>query len=279
MIKLGAHVKFSKGKKGEEYLMGSGAFAKRIGAKSMMIYLGPPQNSYRANVEDYKLKEYIDAYSDVVDVEDIVIHEPYIINPASVSNHKFAEELLIGDSGRMNYIGAKIMVIHPGTHTKYTREESIETLIQTMKNVIAKSKDTLFCLETMAGKGTEVGTTLEEMAYIIESVDSDRINICLDTCHMWDAGYNLSEWDEIIWKIKKLNLMSRVKVLHINDSKNKLGARKDRHENIGKGFIGAETLKKIVQYKEFDNIPMILETPYVDKNDIYEDEIKLLISV
>ncbi|MCP4337183.1 MAG: deoxyribonuclease IV [Mycoplasma sp.] len=277
MIKLGSHVTFSKSNKEGEYLIGAGEFSKRIGANTMMIYLGSPRTAKRQPSSKFKIKEFKKNYFNVVLPEDIVVHEPYIINPSSILNFKFAEDVLIQDSKLMNDIGAKIMVIHPGAHTKFSRKESIEVLIQTMKNVIKKTKDTLFCLETMAGKGTEIGNTLKELSYIINEINSDRINICLDTCHMWDAGYDLSNSDELIKELKKFKLLSKVKVLHINDSKNPLGAAKDRHENIGKGFIGLKNLKKIVSLKEFDNIPMILETPYIDGKDIYKDEIKKLL--
>ncbi len=279
MIKLGSHVTFSKGNKEGEYLIGSGEFARRIGANTFMIYLGSPRTAKRVPYQNFHIEEFKKKYSEIVKVEDIVVHEPYIINPSSVKNSKFAEEVLIKDSELMNKIGAKIMVIHPGTHTSFTREESINVLIQTMKNVINKTKNTLFCLETMAGKGTEVGTTFEEMAFIMKKVDSDRINICLDTCHIWDAGYDLNKLETIVNELKSLGILNKIKVLHINDSKNVLGAAKDRHENIGKGHIGLQALKNIINHKAFKNIPMILETPYVDNKDIYADEIKKLISV
>jgi len=178
-MKLGAHTPFTKGGK---YLLGSNDFAKEIGANAMMIYLGAPQNSYRAPMEEYNLDEFNEVK--IVNNEDIVIHAPYIINPASLEKYKFAIELLIKDSERMNFIGAKYMVLHPGAHTKYDREESIERLILSLKEVISKTKDVNIALETMAGKGTEIGINLKEMRQIIDGVGSDRISICFDTCQM-----------------------------------------------------------------------------------------------
>ncbi|NQZ28999.1 MAG: deoxyribonuclease IV [Mycoplasmatales bacterium] len=276
MIKLGAHVSFSK--KGN-YLIGAGETAKNIGANTMMIYLGPPQNTRRAETSEYRLEEYIDKYSNIISPKDIVVHEPYIINPSSLDKAGFAEEMLIADAKRMNFIGANLMVVHPGASTKFNRQESIDRLVATIKNVLRQTKDIDICLETMAGKGTEVGKTFEELSYVIEKVNSKRVGICLDTCHAWDAGYNFKNLKSVINKLKENNLLSRVKVLHINDSKNPLSAHKDRHENIGKGFIGLETLREIVHAPEFEGLPMILETPWVDGKDIYDKEIKMLISV
>ncbi|TCG10841.1 deoxyribonuclease IV [Mycoplasma todarodis] len=273
MIKIGAHVSFSK--KGN-YLIGAGESAKKMGANAMMIYLGAPQNTRRADISEYGLEEYMEKFSEVVKPKDIVVHEPYIINPSSLDKAEFAEKMLIADAERMNYIGANIMVVHPGASTKFDRQESIERLVLTVKNVLKNTKDVDICLETMAGKGTEVGKTFEELSYVIKQVNSERVGICLDTCHAWDAGYNLKDLKSVINELKENDLLDRVKVLHINDSKNPISAHKDRHENIGKGFIGLETLREIVNAPEFEGVPMILET---DGKDIYDKEIKMLISV
>ncbi|CAM9144275.1 deoxyribonuclease IV [Mycoplasma todarodis] len=276
MIKLGAHVSFSK--KGN-YLIGAGESAKNMEANTMMIYLGPPQNTRRADTSQYGLEEYMEKFSSVVAPEDIVIHEPYIINPSSLDKADFAEEMLIADAKRMNFIGANLMVVHPGASTKFDRQESIDRLVTTIKNVLKQTKDVDICLETMAGKGTEVGKTFEELSYVMKQVDSERVGICLDTCHAWDAGYDFKDLPSVIKKLKENDLLNKIKVLHINDSKNPLSTHKDRHENIGKGYIGLETLREIVHAPEFEGLPMILETPWVDGKDIYDKEIKMLISV
>lgn len=270
-MKLGAHTPFTKGNK---YLIGSNEFCKQIGANAMMIYLGAPQNSYRAPIEEYQLDEF--NKSKVVANKDIVVHAPYIVNPASKEKHGFATEFLIKDCQRMNYIGAKYMVLHPGAHTKTPREESLEILINSLKKILSKTKDVNIALETMAGKGTELGTTFEELKYIIDKLNSDRISICLDTCHIWEAGYDVKNYDNLINELKKYDLLKLIKVIHVNDSKNPMGAKKDRHENIGKGFIGLEALRKIVHSKEFKDSIKILETPYIDKKPPYKEEIELL---
>ena len=270
-MKIGAHTPFTKGGK---YLIGANEFSKQIGANAMMIYLGAPQNSYRASIEEYQLEEF--NKFKVMNNEDIVIHAPYIVNPASKDKSKFAVDFLIKDCERMNYIGAKYMVLHPGAHTKFSKEDALETLIESLKNILNETRDVNIALETMAGKGTELGTTFEELKYIIDKVNSDRISICLDTCHIWEAGYDIKDYDGLINKLKRNDLLKLITVIHVNDSKNPIGAKKDRHENIGKGFIGLDPLKAIVNGKEFEKSIKILETPYVNKKPIYKEEIELL---
>ncbi len=275
-IKIGSHVSFSKK---SNYLVGAAQKAISDGANTFMIYLGPPQNSFRAPISDYCIEEFQEKFSAKIKPEDIVIHEPYIINPSSLEKASFAETLLIADAKRMNSFGAKIMVVHPGASTKFDRQESLDRLVKTVKNVLNKTTDVEIALETMAGKGTEIGKTFEELSYVIKKVNSKRLGICLDTCHVWDAGYDLNNIDDLISKLEQCDLKDKIKVFHINDSKNPLGAAKDRHENIGEGYIGKDNLKDIVQRKEFAKIPMILETPHINGEDIYKEEIKMLISV
>ncbi len=270
MIKLGSHTPFTA----PDYLKSALNFSLSNDANTMMIYLGAPQNTRRIEISKYKLEEFIE--DGRMDPKDIVIHAPYIVNPASVEKHEFAIEFLIKDCERMNYIGAKYMVLHPGAHTSFTREQGIDTLVKSLKEILSKTKDVEILLETMAGKGTEIGTTFEEMELILNKVNSPRLGVCLDTCHVWEAGYDIRDFGAFINELKKTSLLDKIKVLHINDSKNKLGAHKDRHENIGKGEIGFDAIQKIIHCKEFASVIKILETPYVDKKQIYKEEIALL---
>ena len=270
MLKLGSHTPFTA----PDYLKGALDFSIANNANTMMIYLGAPQNSRRVDISKYKLEEFLE--DGRMDPKDIVIHAPYIVNPASVEKHPFAIDFLIKDCERMNYIGAKYMVLHPGAHTKFDRDESIDVLVKSLKEILSKTKDVEILLETMAGKGTEIGITFEEMKLILDKVNNDRVGVCLDTCHVWEAGYDLKDFDGFIKQLNDNGLTKRIKVLHINDSKNEISAHKDRHENIGKGMIGTEALKKIVHCKEFENAIKVLETPYVDKKPIYKEEIELL---
>ncbi|WKX02215.1 deoxyribonuclease IV [Candidatus Mycoplasma mahonii] len=272
MIKLGSHTPF----KAPNYLMGALEFSKKNKANTMMIYLGAPQNTRRIPMADYQLKEYL-AAAGTIPVEDIVIHAPYIVNPASVDKHQFAVDFLVKDIERINYIGAKYMVLHPGAHTKFTREEGLETLIASLKEIFKQTQDVEIMLETMAGKGTELGTTFEELKYIIDQVDNKRLGICLDTCHVWEAGYDIKDYGGFIKILKDTGVIDYIKVFHINDSKNEMSAHKDRHENIGKGYIGTEALRRFVVGEEFKDIIKVLETPYVDKTPIYKEEIEILL--
>lgn len=274
MIKLGSHVSFKK----PLYLVGASADSVANKANTMMIFLGAPQTSKRISVSNYRLEDYQKMYSNIITPEDIVVHAPYIINNASLVKAEFANKFLIEEINRMNYIGAKYLVLHPGSYTTFSRQASIEQLIESLKFVISQTKDVVICIETMAGKGTEIGTTFEEIVYIVESINSPRVAICLDTCHVWDAGYNLHNYNEFIELLKSTRMINYLKVIHLNDSQNELGSRRDRHANIDQGKIGLETLQKIVHEPLFDNIPIILETPWVDDAPIYDKEIAMLLN-
>lgn len=273
MIKLGSHISFKK----PGYLTTAVEESLQNKANTMMIFLGAPQTTKRVDVSLYNLQTYLDKYQNLITPEDIIVHAPYIVNPSSITKHKFSNDFLIQEIHRMNYIGAKYLVLHPGSYTTFTVQESLNQLIESIKYILSKTKDVVITIETMAGKGTEVGTTFEDIVYVIESINSERVGVCLDTCHIWDAGYNLHNYDEFISILKSTRLINYLKVIHLNDSKNALNSKKDRHENIGKGFIGFETLQKIVHEPLFDNIPIILETPWVDNKPIYKEEIEKLV--
>ena len=272
MKKIGSHISF----KSPNYLPDSAKESIDNGANAMMIYLGAPQSSMRVSIYKYKLDEYIEKYSNIIKPEDIVIHAPYITNPANPEKKDFAVEFLIQEIERMNYIGAKHLVLHPGAFTKFTKEEAIETLIESLNRIFEATKEVEISIETMSGKGTEIGINFKDIKYVIDKVDNKRLNVCLDTCHVWDAGYDIREYDKLIKELKKYDLLKLIKVVHVNDSKNELGAAKDRHENIGKGYIGLKPLHKIVNSKEFEDAIMILETPWVDGKPIYKEEIEML---
>lgn len=274
MIKIGSHISF----KAPNYLLDAAKDSINNGANCLMIYLGPPQNTKRVEVSKYKLDEFKKFVDGRIKIEDVIVHAPYIVNLCNYSKSQFARDFLISEIDRMNYIGAKYLVLHPGSYTIYSQQEALETLISNLKFIIANTKEVVIALEIMAGKGSEVGTSFKQLMHIISKVDSERIKICLDTCHAWDAGYNLKEFDQFINFLKENNYLEYIKVIHLNDSKNPVSSHKDRHENIGKGFIGLETLAKFVHCKEFDNIPIILETPWTKEGPIYNKEISLLLS-
>lgn len=278
MLKIGSHIPF----KSPNYLVDSVKETINNGANVMMIYLGAPQNSKRVSIEKYNLEQYQKKFNQIIKPEDIIVHAPYIINLANKEKENFAKQFLIEEIKRMNYIGAKYIVLHPGASLKQNVDQAIINLSNNIKDVLKETKDVEIIIETMSGKGTEIGTSLEQLAKIIDLINDQRIGICLDTCHMWDAGYDLkndfeNNNGEILFnKLNQLNLLKRIKVIHLNDSKNNIGSHKDRHENIGKGFIGLKALKKFANHPNFDNIPIILETPWVEDKMIYKEEIQMI---
>ncbi|WP_029513599.1 deoxyribonuclease IV [Mycoplasmopsis primatum] len=274
MIKLGSHISFVS----PDYLEEAAKESIANGANCMMIYLGAPQNAKRVDINKYHLNEYLEKYSNLIKPEDIIIHAPYIVNPASVTKHQFAIQFLIEEIERMNYIGAKYLVLHPGSFTSFTIQESLDTFIYSIKEILSRTQNVTICVETMAGKGTEIGINFDQISYFIDKINNERFAVCLDTCHVFDAGYDITKYEAFKNELNKHNLLNHIKVIHLNDSKNPLGNHKDRHANINQGYIGIDTLSKFVFDKDFDNIPIILETPWVDDSPIYDKEIKMLLN-
>lgn len=272
-MKYGSHISFSKSTK---YLIGACEETLSNKANSMMIYLGGPQSSLRVGVENYLLDEYKEKFMNQIRPEDIIVHAPYIINPSSLSKSAFAIQFMKEELKRMNFIGSKYIVLHPGSATDGSIEECLEQLVKSIKEILSTTKEVVILLETMSGKGNELGINFEQLKYVIDNVSSERLGICLDTCHIWDAGYDLSNPQKIISELEENGLLHKIKVIHVNDSKNPLGAHKDRHENIGRGFIGLNTIKNFINLPYFDNVYKILETPFVDDKPIYNKEIEML---
>lgn len=278
MLKLGSHV----GMNAPDYVLGSVNEALSYNANCLMLYTGAPQNSFRTPVDKLKIEEATTAWTNAgFSMEDIIIHLPYIINLANTFKPDIIDmgkQALKREIERTNAIGAKYMVLHPGSSLKGDLDESLALIAHSIDEVIQDCSGCgIICLETMAGKGSEVGRTFEEIRRIIDlSENSDHLGVCLDTCHIHDAGYNLADFDYVLDEFDRVIGMDRLKCLHINDSKNPCGAQKDRHANIGEGYIGLETLRKIVHNPRIDDLPMILETPYVAGKAPYKEEIALL---
>lgn len=273
MIKLGSHISF----KAPDYLVSAVEESLNNKANVMMIYLGAPQTTKRVPVEKYNIDKYNLFFKDLIKPEDIIVHAPYITNAANPEKSLFACQFLIQEIERMNHIGAKYLVLHPGSFTIFTPEKALKTLVNSLKYILSKTKDVVICIETMSGKGSEIGINYEQIMYLINEVNDERVQVCLDTCHVWDAGYNIQNYEEFKQELKSSGIFKHIKVVHLNDSKNSLNSHKDRHENIGKGHIGTDVLKKLVRDPDFDNIPIILETPWVDNKPIYKEEIELLL--
>ncbi|MFK5883167.1 MAG: deoxyribonuclease IV [Candidatus Izemoplasma sp.] len=269
-MKLGSHVSM----KGKEMLLGSVKEAISYDANCFMIYTGAPQNTRRKPISEMMIEEALSLMEEHnIELKNVVIHAPYVMNLANPDPEKrqFAVDFLTSEIKRTAQIGAPQIVLHPGAHVKQGADIGIPFIIEGLNKVIENTKDldVLIALETMAGKGTECGRNFDELAQIIKGVTHDeRLSVCFDTCHTHDAGYDVkNNFDAVIAEFDEKIGKERISVFHINDSKNPVSASKDRHENIGYGYIGFDALNYIVNHQDFINVPKILETPYVTEND------------
>ena len=262
---IGSHVGFSSKKQ----LLGSVEETLSYNANTFMFYTGAPQNTKRSPLsKEYTNQAYELMKQHNINPEHIIIHAPYIVNLGNLANFDFSVNFLKGEISRASELGIKYLVLHPGASVNYPKEEAIASIIDGLNIILDNDYDVTICLETMAGKGTEIGSTLNELKTIIEGIKfSNKIGICLDTCHLSDSGVDLTNFDEYLSLFEKEIGLDYLKCIHINDSKNIPGAHKDRHENIGFGTIGFDTLIKIIYHDKLKNIPKILETPYVTKDD------------
>ncbi|MDN6721874.1 MAG: deoxyribonuclease IV [Staphylococcus equorum] len=278
---LGSHVSMN----GKKMLEGSAEEAHKLGESTFMIYTGAPQNTRRKPIEELNIEkghEIMEQHG----LSNIVVHAPYIINIANtIKPHVFdlGVEFLQSEIERTQALGAKDIVLHPGSHVGEGADVGIKKIIEGLNEVLTNDNNVRIALETMAGKGSEVGRNFEEIARIIDGVNhNERLSVCFDTCHTHDAGYNVKEdFDGVLNEFDKIVGVDRIKVVHVNDSKNDIGAHKDRHENIGFGYIGFDALNYIVHHDAFKDVPKILETPFVgedkkSKKPPYKLEIEML---
>jgi deoxyribonuclease-4 len=267
MLKIGSHVSM----RGKEMLLGSAKEAVSYGANTFMVYTGAPQNTRRKDVNELNI-DAAKLYMSEHKIDDFIVHAPYIINLANSVNpdtFELAVNFLSLELDRSNAMGSKLLILHPGSHVGAGIELGMKQLIIGLNEVLSNNKNCLIALETMSGKGSELGRSFEELAKIYDGVkQNDRLRVCFDTCHVHDAGYDIvDDFDGVINEFDKLIGKEQIAVFHINDSKNPKGASKDRHENIGFGQIGFEALSRIVHHKDFENVPKILETPYIPLPD------------
>lgn len=268
MVLIGSHVSM----KGKDMLLGSAKEAVSYGANTFMIYTGAPQNTRRKEISRMNIEAgYQHMEENNIDKEDIVVHAPYIINLGNVEkkqNFAFAIDFMKGEIERAEALGATQMTMHPGAHVGAGAEAAIDQIAEGLNKILSKDQTIQIALETMAGKGTEVGRSFEELAQIIEKVDLDeKLSVTLDTCHTHDAGYDIrGDFDGVLDEFDRIIGLDRLKVVHINDSKNEKDAHKDRHANIGQGYIGFDALNYVVHHPKLEGLPKILETPYVGED-------------
>lgn len=265
-MKIGCHV----GNSGPLMLEGSIKEALSYGATCFMVYLGPPQNTIRKPIESMNAdKMALIAKENNICLDDVIIHAPYIVNLARKDPEKFdfAVRFIATEVSGVHNIGCKYLVLHPGSAVDSERSDALKQVARGINEIIKLTPNarSVIAIETMAGKGNEVGRTFEEIKFIIDNVnDKSRVGVCLDTCHINDGGYDLvNNYEGVISEFDEIIGLEYLKVIHVNDSKNPLASHKDRHENIGFGNLGFETIMKIFNDSRFNNIPKILETPYV----------------
>ena len=263
-IKIGSHV----GMAGKEMFLGSVKEAESYGANVLMLYTGAPQNTKRKEITELNIEAGWE-YAQKAGIEEIVVHAPYIINLANTVKPEIFElavTFLEKEIKRTTAMRSRILVLHPGSHVGEGTEAGIAQIVKGLNQVLDDNEDDVFItLETMAGKGSELGVTFEELKMIYDGVHKkDRLRVCFDTCHVNDAGYDLvGDYEGVIQQFDQVIGMDQIAVIHINDSMNPCGAHKDRHANIGEGYIGKDVLKGIVHDDRFAEIPKILETPWL----------------
>lgn len=276
MLKIGSHVSMS----GKEMMLGSVKEALSYGSTTFMFYTGAPQNTARKPIDQLRIDEAkVLMAENNMNIDDVVVHAPYIINLANTikpETFELAVDFLKQEIHRCEAIGVSRLVLHPGSHVKAGDEAGLEQIVKGLNQVLDKDQTVHIALETMAGKGSELGRDFDQLKYIIEHVEHNRLlGVCLDTCHLNDAGYDLTHFDDILDEFDEKIGLDRLLVVHVNDSKNERGAHKDRHENIGYGHIGFETLNAIVHHPKLKDVPKILETPYIDEHAPYKEEIDM----
>ena len=276
MLLIGSHVGFKK----DTQILGSLEEALLYGSTTFMFYTGAPQNTKRCEISDELTLLALNKMKDTdIDYSKVIVHAPYIINLANNKDpdkFMFSVRFLQEEVERCSKLGIKNIVLHPGSHVGLGIDEGISNIV-TGLNMILDNSDVTILLETMAGKGTEIGSNFNEIKKIINGVhNKERIGVCMDTCHMHDAGYDLSDFDKLLNYFDEVVGLEFLHCIHINDSKNEKSSHKDRHENIGFGTIGFDTLISIIYNERLSDIPKILETPYVGEYPPYKYEIEMI---
>jgi len=262
---IGSHVSFNN----NTQLLGSVKETISYGANTFMFYTGAPQNTKRSEIKDeLTMEAYKLMKENNIDLSKVIVHAPYIVNLGNLKNFDFSVSFLIQELERCSILGVKYLVLHPGASVDLPREIAIKNIYDGLNLILDNDYDVTILLETMAGKGTEIGKTFEELKTIIDNVKfKNKIGVCLDTCHINDAGYDITNFDKVLDEFDKVIGLDKLKCIHVNDSKNEKGAHKDRHENFGFGYLGFDNLINIIYNEKLKDVPKILETPYVTKDE------------
>ena len=271
MLTIGCHLSSSKGFKN----MGEDALS--IGANTFQFFTRNPRGSKAKDIDEKDVKEFLDIITEN-NFGKILAHAPYTLNACSADpkNREFAIEIMKDDLKRMEYIPGNLYNFHPGSHVKQGAEVGIQYIADALNEILTEEQNTTVLLETMAGKGTEVGRSFQEIAEIISKVNlKEKMGVCLDTCHIHDAGYDIvNDLDNVLDEFDKIIGLERLKAIHLNDSKNPFESHKDRHETIGNGYIGLDAITRIINHPKLRYLPFYLETP--NELDGYKKEIQLL---
>ena len=273
---LGSHVNF-----GAEQLLGAAKQAVSYGATTFMFYTGAPQNTIRKSIDEnlvLEAKKFM--HENNIDINNVICHAPYIINLANREKEEawnFSISFLKQEINRITQMGVGYIVVHPGNSLKIERNVALTNIADAINLIIDDNTKPMILLETMAGKGTECGINVNEIKFILDRIIiKDKVGVCLDTCHLNDSGVDISKFTEYLDSFDKVIGIDKIKCIHVNDSKNVLGAKKDRHENIGLGTIGFDNLLNVIYSKQLKNVPKILETPWINDCPPYKFEIEMI---
>ena len=274
---IGSHVNFKN-----DGLLGSVKQALSYDSTTFMFYTGAPQNTIRKDIDiDITNKAHDLMKENNIDINNVICHAPYIINlanKAKIDSWHFSISFLKQEIKRCEMLGVKYIVLHPGSAVTHTKEEAINNIIDGLNEVIDENTTVTILLETMAGKGTEVGSTMDDIKRIIDNIIyQNKIGVCLDTCHLNDSGIDISKFDDYLDEFDTQIGLKKVKCIHINDSLNPLSSHKDRHANIGFGTIGFDNLINVIYNEKLKDVPKILETPYIEEYPPYKFEIESIL--
>lgn len=276
-MKIGSHVSMSA----PDYVLGAVKEALSYNANALMLYTGAPQNTRRKAMGELKVEEALQLMeNNAIEKSSLIVHAPYIINLANCTKPETFDlgvEFLTKEIDRVKALQATILVLHPGSHVQAGEDVGLQRIVEGLDLALANADHVTVAIETMAGKGSEIGYHFDHIRYLIDHCKfAEHLGVCMDTCHLHDAGFDLTDFDRILDEFDQKIGLSRLSCIHVNDSKNIRGARKDRHANIGFGEIGFEALHKIVHNPRVEHVVKILETPYVEGHAPYKYEIAML---